>query len=180
MPTTDLDELTRFIVQAKAHTYAGSGGAVAPSRPGSHDLQFTDGPFTYVDTYVGGADFLGEELVVRDGRPVWAMNYYGYLLRPDLIDAETSGATIKASLTALYAQGRFLGGWRHEVGPFVYTDTNTGDVTHLTGTEWIDRDGVRVYELVYHGGLVHERAAGSGPLGFAATDRHERQGRNTR
>jgi hypothetical protein len=32
--------------------------------------------------------------------PVWAMNYYGYLLRPDLIDASTAGAVIKTALTA--------------------------------------------------------------------------------
>ncbi|HZL03672.1 MAG TPA: DUF5680 domain-containing protein [Demequina sp.] len=157
MTTTDLDDLTRFIVRAKAHTYAASSGIVASSRPGSHDLQFTDGPFTYIDTYVGGADFLGQELVVRDRQPVWALNYYGYLLRPDLIDAATSGATIKACLTGLYAEGRFLGGWHFEVDPYTYTDTNDGEVTHFTGTEWIDRDGVRVYELVYHGGLVRER-----------------------
>ena len=78
--TIDLDFLTDFIVRAKAHTYAGSGGAVAPSRPGSHDLQFSDGAFTYIDTYVGGADFLGQELVLIDAAPVWAMNYYGHLV----------------------------------------------------------------------------------------------------
>jgi hypothetical protein len=48
--TIDLDVLTDFIVRAIAHTYAGSGGAVAPSRPGSHDLQFSDGAFTYIHT----------------------------------------------------------------------------------------------------------------------------------
>jgi len=154
--TIDLDFLTDSIVRAKAHTYVGSGGAVAPSRPGSHDLQFSDGAFTYIDTYVGGADFLGQELVLIDAAPVWAMNYYGHLLRTDLIDAITAGAMIKKSLTAMYSTGRFLGGQRFDAEPFIYTDTNNGDVTHFTGTEWIDLAGVRVYELVYHGGLVSE------------------------
>ena len=105
---------------------------------------------------MGGADFLGQELVLIDATPVWAMNYYGYLLRTDLIDAVTAGATIKKSLTAMYSTGRFLGGLRFDAEPFIYTDTNNGDVTHFTGTEWIDLAGVRVHELVYHGGLVHE------------------------
>ncbi|MCJ7826742.1 MAG: DUF5680 domain-containing protein [Demequinaceae bacterium] len=156
MPELETDELEAFIVKAKAATYVGSGEPAPASRPGSHDLAFSDGPFAYLDSYVGGADFLGEELVTHDGVPAWAMNYYGYLLRPDLIEAPQAGAVIKASLSALYAEGRFLGGFEHTVGGDTYTDTNDGDVTHFTGLEWITRDGVRVYELVYHGGLVRE------------------------
>jgi hypothetical protein len=29
-------------------------------------------------------------------------------------------------------------------------------VTSFTGREWITREGVQVYELVYHGGLVKD------------------------
>jgi len=56
----------------------------------------------------------------------------------------------------MYKEGRFLGGFEHTIGDDVYTDTSEGDVTSFTGTEWITRAGVRVYELVYHGGLVKE------------------------
>lgn len=150
----DLVSLTEFIVRAKAATYVGSGDLAPSSRPGSHDLSFEDGPFAYLDSYVGGSDFLGQELVTRDGQPVWAMNYYGYLLRPDLIDAVRAGHVIKTALSAMYAEGRFLGGFERVVDDDVYTDTSTGDVAHLAGTEWITRGGVRLYELVYHGGLV--------------------------
>jgi hypothetical protein len=61
---------------------------------------------------------------------------------------------IKASLSALYAEGRFLGGFEFEMDGFVYTDTNEGDAVHFTGKEWISQQGIRVYELVYHGGLI--------------------------
>jgi hypothetical protein len=40
------------------------------------------------------------------------------------------------------------------VGDSVYVDTNEGDVASFVGQEWIVREGARVYELVYHGGLV--------------------------
>jgi hypothetical protein len=33
--------------------------------------------------------------------PIWAENYYGYILRPDLIDAARAGATITAALSAM-------------------------------------------------------------------------------
>jgi hypothetical protein len=36
------------------------------------------------------------------------MNHHGYITRPDLIDFHRAGATIKAALTAMYAEGRFV------------------------------------------------------------------------
>jgi hypothetical protein len=149
-----LDRLNEFIVRAKAVTYVGSGEPAPSSRPGSHDLRFEDGPFSYLDSYYGGSDFIGEEVVYYEGQAVWAMNYYGYILKPDLIDAATAGKVIKASLSALYTEGRFLGGFEFESGGYVYTDTNEGDAAHFTGREWISQQGIRVYELVYHGGLI--------------------------
>jgi hypothetical protein len=93
----DLTDLTRFIVTAKRATYVGDGEKANPSRPGSHDLTFAQGAFMYRDSYFGGTDFIGQEVVWHEGEPVWAMNYYGYILRPDLIDGARAGATIKAA-----------------------------------------------------------------------------------
>ena len=150
----DLDKLQTFIVQAKATTYAGSGEKSLSYRPGSLDLQYHLPPFAYIDSYFGGTDFLGQEVIYYEGQAVWVMNYYGYILWPDLIEAAQAGQVIKASLTQLYKEGRFLGGFEHQVDDFSYTDTNEGDVAHFTGKEWISAQGIRVYELVYHGGLV--------------------------
>lgn len=149
-----VSELERFIVRAKMATYAGSGLSTAGVQPGTVDLAYEEGAYGYLDSYAGGSDFLGREVVTFEGRPVWALGYYGYLLRPELIDAGRAGAVIKASLTALYREGRFLGGFRATQGEDVYVDTSTGEVTRFEGKEWIERGGVRVYELVYHGGLV--------------------------
>jgi hypothetical protein len=33
-------------------------------------------------------------------------------------------------------------------------DTNEGNTAHFAGTEWIVFNGSKVYELVYHGGLI--------------------------
>ncbi len=154
MTAYTLEELTRFIVRAKAATYVGSGHKNLSRRPDSHDLEYQDAPFAYLDSYFGGSDFIGQEVVYHDLQAVWAMNYYGYILRPDLIEAAQAGQIIKASLSTLYGEGRFLGGFGHPVGAFVYTDTNEGDAAHFQGKEWISTGGVRVYELVYHGGLI--------------------------
>jgi hypothetical protein len=151
-----LDELTAFIVRAKAVTYVGGGARSLSRRPGSHDLEFHDGLFAYLDSYFGGADFIGEEAAYYEGQPVWAMNYYGRILEPALITAAQAGQIIKASLTQMYKQGRFLGGFTHSVENSTYFDTSEGDTAAFTGREWIVRNDTKVYELVYHGGLIKE------------------------
>ena len=148
------ENLHDFIVRAKAACYVGDGQPAASSRPNSHDLAFSDGDFSYLDSYFGGWDFIGEEVVYFKGEAVWAMNYYGRVTQPEKITAAEAGKTIKASLTRMYAEGRFLGGFDYAHGEFHYTDTSEGEFTSFTGKEWITHDGEVVYELVYHGGLV--------------------------
>ena len=149
-------ELHSFIVRAKAATYVGGGAKIPSCRHASHDLQFVDGDWTYLDSYFGGTNFIGEETVWYSGNPVWAMNYYGYILRPDLIAPSQAGQMIKASLSRMYTQNRFLGGFRHRESDLTYFDTSEGEFSRFTGVEWIQRDSIKAYELVYHGGLIKD------------------------
>jgi len=150
----DIVALDRFIVLAKRQTYVGDSVKAEPSRPGSHDLTFTDGDWSYRDSYFGGTDFIDQETVWRGDEPVWAMNYYGYILRPDPIDAHRAGATIKAALSAMYAEGRFLGGFEWSGPHGLYRDTSSGDSAHFHGREVIEVGNVEAYALDYAGGLI--------------------------
>jgi hypothetical protein len=156
MSNLPLTELHSFIVRAKAATYVGGGAKIQSCRPASHDLQFADGDWTYLDSYFGGTDFIGEEAIWYTRNPVWVMNYYGYILKPELITPAQAGQMIKASLSRMYTENRFLGGFQHSEEGFTYFDISEGEFTRFTGREWIQRDGIKVYELVYHGGLVKE------------------------
>jgi hypothetical protein len=156
MQDLSVEQLEAFIVKTKAATYVGGGAKSPPCRPGSHALQCRDGDFAYLDSYFGGADFIGEEVVYYKGEPTWAMNYYGRILKPEMMGAAEAGRIIRQSLSAMYQEGRFLGGFEYDTGDGVYTDTSQGDVTAFTGKEWITREGVVVYDLVYHGGLIKE------------------------
>lgn len=151
-----LEQLEAFIVKAKAATYVGGGEKSPSCRPASHDLQFQDGDFAYLDSYFGGTDFIGEEVVYFKGEPVWAMNYYGRILKPDMIGATEAGSIIQRSLSEMYKEGRFLGGFEYDTGDGIYTDTSEGDVASFTGREWITSADVIVYVLVYHGELIKE------------------------
>ena len=152
----DKSTLEVFIVRAKANTYVGGGQKSPACRPFSNDLQFHEGSFSYLDSYFGGTDFLGQEVVYYEEKPVWALNYYGRILKPALIDGQTAGRIIMESLDKLYQQGRFLGGFENETSLGTYSDTNEGDVSSFKGVEWISVQEQKVYELVYHGGLVKE------------------------
>ena len=147
--------LKEFIVQAKSATYVGGGDKSAtPTRQGSHDLGYRDGDWHYVDSYFGGTDFIGQEVVWHQGTAVWGMSYYGRILRPDMIDGTTAGMVIQRSLSTLYRQGRFLGGFTHLVENLIYVDTNAGEFGSFTGVERIYRGHVETYRLDYHGGII--------------------------
>lgn len=147
--------LEEFIVQAKSATYVGGGNKSATStRKGSHDLTYEHGDWHYIDSYFGGTDFIGQEVVWHQDVPVWAMSYYGRILRPETIDATTAGMVIQKSLSALYREGRFLGGFTHQTEDLIYVDTNAGEFRSFTGVERIYRGDVETYRLDYHGGII--------------------------
>jgi Domain of unknown function (DUF5680) len=152
----DLNTLTGFIVRAKAATYVGDGEHTTPCRTGSHDLRFADGDWAYHDSYFGGTDFIGEEVVYVGEKPVWAMNYFGRILRDDLLTAAQAGQMIKASLSRMYKEGRFLGGFEHAEHDLTYVDASEGSAESFHGHEIIRRGQEVVYELLYHGGLIRD------------------------
>src|SRR5690554_2776045 len=84
-------DIAAFVIRAKAACYVGDGSHLLPYRLGAIDLQYQDGPFVYHDSYFGDSDFLGQEVVYHERRPVWGMSYHGYLLEPSRINAATAG-----------------------------------------------------------------------------------------
>ena len=129
--------LNDFIVEAKSRTYVGGGSPRPSCRPGSHDIGYERGEWRYLDSYFGGTDFCGQETVWLNGEPIWAMNYFGHIIEPGLIDGSRAGAVIKAALSSMYSdKKRFL------------------DDDHFRGVEMIIVEERRAYELDYRGGLI--------------------------
>jgi hypothetical protein len=151
----DLLGLNEFIVEAKSRTYVG-GGETAPScRRGSHDIGHVSGKWRYLDSYFGGIDFAGQEVVWLDEMPIWAMNYFGRIVDPSLTDALGAGSLIEAALARLYrSEKRFLGAFDFEHPLGRYMDRNQGGCDHFTGREIIEVRERLAYELDYRGGLV--------------------------
>lgn len=74
-----------FLLRAKRQTYTGNGGEEKePCRPGAHDFRYEEEDYFYMDTYLGGRLFTGEEAVWQKQEkaavPIWSMNYSGRTL----------------------------------------------------------------------------------------------------
>ncbi|NLG96604.1 MAG: XRE family transcriptional regulator [Chloroflexi bacterium] len=161
MSIIDDHEFTPFLIRAKRATYAGgdaeSGTRTTPSRQGSHDLVYREGPWAYLDTYLGGFSFIGEEAVWKDDRPVWGMNYYGSMTAAaGGIIPEGFSDFLKLSLRAVTPEAPYRGPAQLTQGRYTYTCRWTGSPERFRGDEQITLDGVVIYTLDFHGGLICE------------------------
>jgi Domain of unknown function (DUF5680) len=143
-----------FIICAKKATYVAGGAKDQPSRPGSRDLSFREGDWTYRDSYFGGTDFLGQETVWFKNEPVWSMIYYGYILRPDLIDGNRAAQTLRAALSTETSVGRLLDNFEWSGPHGHFSISSEGTVEHFKGRETITVNGIPAYALDYMGGLI--------------------------
>jgi hypothetical protein len=145
-------QFIRFLIEAKKNTYAGDGKLSAPSRPGSQDLAFQQGDYMYLDTYLGSVDFIGEEAVWCQQKPIWAMNYYGTMLTDE--ELEGFSHCLKSALQNVPLEAPYRGPASFRDGPYEYTCNWKGDIDQFEGTERIFANGQEVYRLVFHGGSL--------------------------
>jgi len=153
MDASDADDhadLRAFVVEAHRNGYASAEAVVDDD--GTKRIEYERGPWRYVDRYVGARDFLGAEVVSRDGDPVWGMHYDGRLT-DDGADADAVYDFLREALARASSASPFRGP-DFEREPFAYENDSSGTIARFEGTEAISCDGVRVYAGHYRGGLV--------------------------
>lgn len=144
------DDTLDFLITAKKNTYAGSGKKEEQSsRPKSNDLIYEKGKYKYIDSYLGGENFIGEEALFEDNNPIWAMNYYGIEKSPNF-----SSLFLKKALSKVPRKSPFRGPSVFKEGDYLYTCTHRGDFNYFHGIEKIYYQDELVFECTFHGGLV--------------------------
>ena len=146
---TDNDRLAEFLIEAKRNTYAGEVNQCASSRPNSHDYSYEVEDYRYIDTYLGGECFSGEEAVWVKDSPVFSMNYVGRVLGDTF-----SGSFLKEALKAVTKENPFRGPAFYQSGEYLYQSKVNGDLDWFQGYEEIYDKEIKVYECFYHGGQV--------------------------
>ena len=142
-----------FLIRAKKSTFAGNGTKIESSRPNSKDLMYAEGELKYIDTYLGGANFAGEEALWKDDVPFWSMNYIGRLLSDDA-SIEMLMKFLTEALLLVPTEHPYRGPLQYDNGDFSYKCIVNGDFYWFSGTEAIFYKNNKVYELLFHGGDV--------------------------
>ena len=148
-PEVEQSDLVSFLIRAKQKTYAGHGAEVGPSRPASHDLRYEEGNLLYIDTFLGGEKFTGEEALWKDGVPLWSMNYSGRVTGENF-----SGDFLKEALFNVPASAPYRGPAIYKNGDYSYHCKVDGSFEWFQGYEEIFYLDKKIYELYFHGGIV--------------------------
>ena len=149
-------ELENFLIKAKQATYANRNSKYQKSsRLNSKDYEFNDGNLTYHDTYFGSNSFIGEEIVYRNDKPIWGMNYHGSTTAPDLAE-EIFDEVLRPAL-AKVDEASTLPARAPELfikDEYIYSFVTNGNLDNFSGTETITKDGKEIYKLKCHGGKI--------------------------
>lgn len=153
-----IEDLHNFLIEAKKQTYANENvKKILSSRVGSYDYEYSSKDMIYHDTYFGGTNFMGEEVVYlsSNNTPIWGMNYYGVTLDNSLSEE----AVDKALRPALMKVGKddilpVRGPKEFINDEYKYTFEITGDLDYFEGEETISKNNEKVYVLKCHGGSI--------------------------
>lgn len=143
------EKVIDFLCRAKKTTYAGKGAEIASSRPNSHDLQYIENNLKYIDTYLGGEKFAGEEALWCDDSPFWSMNYMGRIMGDGF-----SGDFLKECLLLVPKNYPYRGPLVYQNGEYKYHCIVNGEFEWFNGYEEIFCNDVKVYECIFHGGCI--------------------------
>lgn len=151
----DILTLTRFLNDANKSTYANKNAPKAEaSRLKSEDYHFEKDGLIYHDTYFGGRDFIGGEIVYKENIPVWGMNYYGYVLNPTISEKDVYDFLRKALMKEYSDIIPVRGPQSFADNEWCYTNSPVGDIGRFTGKEEISYKKEIVYRADYHGGFI--------------------------
>lgn len=148
-------ELAEFLHEANKATYANKDAPkAAPSRLKSEDYHFEKGSLVYHDTYFGDRDFIGEEIVYKNQKPVWGANYFGFVLDPAISERDVYDFLRKALMQEYDNVIPVRGPNTFSADEKEYDFTADGDLGNFSGKEEIAFNGKIVYRCLIHGGYI--------------------------
>lgn len=152
-----MNKIENFLIEAKKQTYANELiEKVKSTRQNSKDYEYKKENMIYHDTYFGGTNFIGEEVIYIDNEVYWAMNYYGVTLDESLGEEAMDNA-LRPALMNVGKDKKVLpvrGPKEFINGEYKYTFDNTGNINYFSGIERIYKNDKLIYELKCNGGLI--------------------------
>lgn len=146
------NKFQEFLVKAHKATYA-SGGKPQTNSNGANQFIYTEGDFEYIDTYYGGPNFVGCEIVKEKGRPVWGMSYYGYTEDITFDNGEFMKffkKTISKTIPGILLRGPK----KCKEKEWSYRYNYKGSIGNFKSEEIIKHKGKKVFCVRFNGGLI--------------------------
>lgn len=149
------ETLAKFLNEANKTTYANkTAPKVAPSRLKSEDYHFEKDGLIYHDTYFGGRDFIGGEIVYENEKPVWGANYFGFVLDEKISEKDVYDFLRKALLQEYDDVIPVRGPSNFSIDDKEYRFSADGDLANFSGKEEISFGGKIMYRCLIHGGMI--------------------------
>jgi len=149
----NLESLKDFLITARKNTYpSGSGAQDNPRLIGSKQFEFQKADYYYRDIYFSGdKSFIGQEIIYKNLKPVWGMNYIGSSI------GKIEENFLKESLIKLAEKCRMGQTCQYEKREYKYIDKGEGTLERFLGKEEILVNAKSIYRLNYEGGLISEK-----------------------
>ena len=151
----NIETLTKFLNEANKATYANkTAPKVAPSRLKSEDYHFEKDGLIYHDTYFGGRDFIGEEVIYENEKPAWGANYFGFVIDEKVSEKDVYDFLRKALMQKYDNVIPVRGPSNFSADDKEYRFSADGNLENFSGKEEILFGGKVVYRCLIHGGMI--------------------------
>lgn len=156
-----VQELYTFIKKAGQATYAGGGKFLKdPERPGFSELEYSEGDFSYRDSFAGFYRSRGMEVVRYQDNPIWASSYGGGMTQGhDQLASETFSFLKSALFQKSDREQSLRGPASFSNGDWVYEYNQDGTLIEFSGFEKILFKNDVVFEHRIIGGMIEGRYA---------------------
>lgn len=151
----EINLLAKFLNEANKHSYANKEEKkTVPSRLNSEDYHFEKDNLIYHDTYFGTRDFIGEEIVYKNEKPVWGANYFGFIIDDEADEKDIYDFLQKAlmqeydNIIPVRGPKEFLN------GNWLYCFSTSGSLENFVGQEEISLKNKIVYICRISGGFI--------------------------
>ena len=145
-----MENLKKFLFEAKQNTFIKGAKRERSSRPNSKDYAFKKYNYYYLDSHIGSSNIIGEEIIWQNEKLNWGMNYKSEHLVPSMPSGFNS--FLKMALKNMDQNFPVRGPKEYSYNGFKYVCSYTGDLSSFNGSESIYYKDDLVYKLFFHGG----------------------------
>ena len=152
---TNHDDLRSFLYETTQAGYGNEATAIDKADDGGNVISYTNGSWHMQDHFYGGHPYSGQEVIHEDGKPVWALQYRGWVHDTERTPSEVYGF-LKKALLAAPKDHPYRGPAELIHGDLVYRNHWQGDLDNFIGEEAILENNVEIYKAWYFGGFVDQ------------------------